>query len=60
MTLLSAMSGNDCRTRGPGVLFVGFTCLHCKWPLGGRKPRGNQAGVFNGPSAKAAALEVAA
>jgi hypothetical protein len=52
MTCVSATSRNDCRTCGPGVLFVGLTCLHCKRPSGGRKPRGQQAEVFKSKAAK--------
>jgi hypothetical protein len=51
------MTRNDCPKCGANVLFVGFTCLHCKAPLRGRKARGSNAGVFNGAIAKAAALE---
>jgi len=57
MTCLSAMVRNDCQTCGPGVLFVGHACLHCKRPLGGPKPRGNRAPVFHSANANAAALE---
>ena len=57
MTQVSAMSRADCVACGPAVLFVGNTCLHCGCVLGGPKPRGKQAAVFNGPIAKQAALE---
>jgi hypothetical protein len=60
MTLVSAMSRADCLACGPAVLFVGNTCLHCGCVLGGPRPRGKKAAVFNGPIAKGAALESAA
>jgi uncharacterized protein (DUF983 family) len=56
MASLSALTRHDCPKCGPGVLFIGFTCLHCKAPLR-RKVRGRNAAVFNGAVAKAAALE---
>jgi hypothetical protein len=57
MASLSGMTREDCPRCGPGVLFVGFVCLHCKKPLSGSKPRGNRAAIFNGDAAAHARLE---